>query len=116
MGILSTSHSKKDQKIILIDSNIFNLNATDIENAFLHLDHSDMVIGPSKNGGYYLLGIKKMNPDIFQNKNWGTETVLTDTLNGLEDESVQLLETKNNIDRYGDIKDDPAFQHFLKNL
>lgn len=104
------------KKIIIIGSDMFDLNATDIENAFLHLDHADTVIGPAEDGGYYLLGLKKMNSDIFQNKNWGTNTVLNDTLNELKNENVQLLETRNDIDRYEDIKDNGVFRHFLKNL
>lgn len=104
------------KKIIVIGSDMFDLSASDIENAFLLLDQAELVIGPAKDGGYYLLGMKKMNNNIFQNKNWGTNTVLSDTLNDLKNENVQLLETKNDIDTYEDIKDISVFQRFLKSI
>ncbi|MCG2459898.1 TIGR04282 family arsenosugar biosynthesis glycosyltransferase [Flavobacteriaceae bacterium F89] len=104
------------KKIVIIGSDIFNLSGSDIENAFLHLDHVDLVIGPAEDGGYYLLGMNAMNSKVFQNKNWGTDTVLNDTLTDLKNKKVQLLETKNDVDRYEDIKDVAVFQHFLKNL
>ncbi len=104
------------KKIIIIGSDMFDLSGSDIENAFLRLDHVDVVIGPAKDGGYYLLGMKKLKTDIFQNKNWGTDTVLNDTLNDLKNENVQLLETKNDVDLYEDIKNNVAFRHFLKDM
>ena len=42
---------------------------------FEKLEKNDAVIGPALDGGYYLLGLKKMHPTIFMNKNWGTATV-----------------------------------------
>lgn len=104
------------KKIIIIGCDIFNLSASDIENAFLCLDHADLVIGPAKDGGYYLLGMKKIDTNIFKNKNWGSDSVLRETLSDLKNQNVQLLETRNDVDRYEDIKDIEVFRHFLKNL
>ena len=104
------------KKIVIVGTDIYELSAADIENAFLSLDHADLVIGPAEDGGYYLLGMNKLNTNIFQNKNWGTNTVLKDTLIDLKNENVQLLETKNDVDLYEDIKDNVVFRHFLKDL
>ena len=104
------------EKILIIGSDMFDLNAEDIENAFRQLDGHDYVIGPAEDGGYYLLGAKTYNPKLFQNKNWGTETVLRDTLHDLDDENFKILDTRNDVDTYEDIEHIEAFQPFLKTI
>ena len=37
-------------------------------------------MGPADDGGYYLLGMKQLHPELFDNKTWSTATVLPDTL------------------------------------
>jgi uncharacterized protein len=51
-----------------------------IEQAFQLLQTSELVIGPAIDGGYYLLAIKKMHPELFDNINWSTSAVLQQTL------------------------------------
>lgn len=104
------------QNIIIIGSDMFDMTKGDLENAFNLLNKNNFVIGPATDGGYYLLGMKKLNSAIFKNKNWGTDTVLQDTLNNLKDEKTILLEAKNDVDYYEDIKDIDAFKPFLKNI
>lgn len=102
------------KKIILIGSDIYDLNSETIEEAFLEMENADFVIGPAADGGYYLVGMKTLNNEIFQNKNWGTESVLEDTLNNLTHKKVKLLEIKNDIDVYEDLEDIDVFQSFIK--
>ena len=102
------------EKILVIGSDMYDLDATTIENAFSELDKSDFVIGPAQDGGYYLLGMKKFNVDVFKNKAWGTHTVLNDTLKNLEKYKIKLLDIRNDVDVYEDIKDISAFNSFLK--
>nr|WP_298997187.1 TIGR04282 family arsenosugar biosynthesis glycosyltransferase [uncultured Allomuricauda sp.] len=104
------------KKIIIIGSDMYNLSKADLEDAFSSLDKHDFVIGPAQDGGYYLLGMTLPNSKVFQNKNWGTETVLEDTLKDLEKENFFLLPEKNDVDHYEDIKDVQAFQPFLKHM
>ncbi|WP_299312562.1 TIGR04282 family arsenosugar biosynthesis glycosyltransferase [uncultured Aquimarina sp.] len=99
--------------IIIIGSDMYDLNQSDIQNAFDALKTNDYVIGPAEDGGYYLLGLKKLNSQVFQNKSWGTNTVLQNTLNDLEQTNIKLLEERNDIDYYEDIKDISVFQHLL---
>ncbi len=100
-------------KIIVIGTDLYDISADDISKAFRELDDHDFVIGPAEDGGYYLLGMKSLNSDIFKNKNWGTSTVLRDTLENLEDYKVKRLETRNDVDYLDDIKDHPAFKKIL---
>ncbi|MGJ8733749.1 MAG: TIGR04282 family arsenosugar biosynthesis glycosyltransferase [Cellulophaga sp.] len=104
------------QNIIIIGSDMYDITKADLENAFNQLNKNNFVIGPATDGGYYLLGMKKLNSAIFRNKKWGTDTVLKDTLNNLKDEKTILLEAKNDVDYYEDIKDIDAFKPFLKNI
>ncbi|MGB5387574.1 MAG: TIGR04282 family arsenosugar biosynthesis glycosyltransferase [Eudoraea sp.] len=102
------------KKIIIIGSDIYDLNSETIEAGFNGLENSDFAIGPAADGGYYLIGMKTLNHEIFLNKNWGTETVLEDTLSNLTHKEVQLLQIKNDIDVYEDLKEFDVFQSFVK--
>ena len=63
-----------------------------------------MVLGPAEDGGYYLLGMKKLHPQVFKNKHWGTETVFAQTMQDLQNLDVHLLEELNDIDTFEDLK------------
>ena len=85
------------EKVIIIGSDMYDLNSQDLYNAFSKLDLHDFVIGPAKDGGYYLLGMKRLKPEIFQHKSWGMSTVLEDTFRDLKGENLVLLEERDDI-------------------
>ena len=101
------------KKVLIIGSDLYDLTENHINKAFQKLDTNDVVIGPAEDGGYYLLGMKKLQPNIFINKDWGTSTVRKDTLKDLEKVSVHLLEELNDVDVIEDIENHHAFQEFL---
>jgi hypothetical protein len=103
------------EKIIVIGSDLFDLSENDIENAFSALNNAEFVLGPAEDGGYYLLGMKYLEPNVFKDKAWGTNTVLQDTLTDLKNKKTTFLERRNDVDIYDDIKDVAAFKPFLKN-
>ena len=92
------------QKIIIVGSDLYDLKTEHINQAFQDLETNDVVLGPAEDGGYYLLGMKQFHPKLFRNKNWGTDSVLKDTLKDLKEESVFLLETLNDIDFFEDLE------------
>ncbi len=100
--------------IIIIGSDMYDITSEELMEAFKELDTKDFVLGPAEDGGYYLLGMRKLNQDIFVNKEWGTNTVLRDTLKDLKDENFSLLEEKNDVDYFSDIKEHKAFQQFFR--
>ncbi|NNJ89272.1 MAG: glycosyltransferase [Eudoraea sp.] len=104
------------KRIAIIGSDLYDLSKEDLEKAFKMLRSNNFVLGPATDGGYYLLGMTQFIPAIFENKDWGTSTVLPDTLADLKNINVYLLETKNDVDVLEDIADIPAFQPFLKNI
>ncbi|MGB3591227.1 MAG: TIGR04282 family arsenosugar biosynthesis glycosyltransferase [Nonlabens sp.] len=102
------------ENAIVIGSDLFELKSSDLETAFKQLEDNDAVIGPATDGGYYLLGFhKRMAPAVFKNKSWGTESVYRDTMADLKSHRTFILEERNDVDYYEDIKDAPEFQHIL---
>ena len=104
------------ERVVIIGSDIYDLSSEDIETAFTQLVHNDLVIGEAQDGGYYLLGMKKLHRRLFKNKDWGTNTVFKDTVSNFKDESVFYLPERNDIDLYEDLLDHDVFQPYIKNL
>ncbi|HED33301.1 MAG TPA: glycosyltransferase [Gammaproteobacteria bacterium] len=71
-----------------------------IEQAFESLKHHDIVFGPAEDGGYVLIGARKIQPALFQNINWGTDRVLEQNLHNCHTcaYNTHLLETLWDID------------------
>jgi rSAM/selenodomain-associated transferase 1 len=101
------------EKVIIIGSDLYDLLPNHINEAFQMLKNNDVVLGPADDGGYYLIGMNSLISQVFKNKIWGSSTVLKETLNDLNDKSVYLLETLNDIDVYDDLKNIEAFNKFL---
>lgn len=101
-------------KVVIMGCDIYEMQAEDIRAGFESLDTNNIVIGPAEDGGYYLLGMTSLRKDVFENKNWGTASVLADTLRNLQDEKFVLLEERNDVDTLEDIENHPDFQVFLK--
>ena len=72
------------KKAVIVGTDIPDLNSEIINNSFELLNKYDSVIGPSTDGGYYLLGIKQNHPELFEEINWSTNSVLNETLKRLE--------------------------------
>ncbi|MFQ5598773.1 MAG: TIGR04282 family arsenosugar biosynthesis glycosyltransferase [Nitrospiria bacterium] len=98
-------YSKAFEKVILIGSDAPTLPTAFIRDAFDCLSRRDVVLGPSLDGGYYLIGAKTPLPDIFSHQDWSSERVLRNTLKKLNDEkqSYELLPFWYDIDRPDDL-------------
>ncbi len=62
--------------IIMVGSDCPNLTPELLQEAYQKLETSDVVFGPAKSGGYYLLGLNYLVPELFTDIPWGTEQVL----------------------------------------
>ena len=102
------------EKIILIGSDLPDISATIIQQGFDALNNNDIVFGPAEDGGYYLVGMKKLHPTIFQNKPWSNEELLSLTLKELSDYKLQLLPFLNDIDVYEDLKKHPSLLQLIE--
>ncbi|MEL6303457.1 MAG: TIGR04282 family arsenosugar biosynthesis glycosyltransferase [Bacteroidota bacterium] len=104
------------EHILIIGSDMYDLSTKDLEAAFDALETNEVVLGPAEDGGYYALGLSRMHQALFENKQWGTASVLKDSLADLKDTTYFLLEEKNDVDYYEDIKDIAVFKPFLTHL
>ncbi len=67
-------------KVVIIGSDCPQLSGELLQIAFDRLDDADFVLGPTPDGGYYLLGMKHLEPGVFHGIEWSTDTVCTRTL------------------------------------
>ncbi len=69
---------------VLIGTDIPSLPAHHITQAFDLLHTVDVVLGPSTDGGYYLVGVSKSIPEIFEGVEWSTSSVLSQTIDRVQ--------------------------------
>lgn len=94
-------------KVVIIGSDCPDLTSDIICTSFKKLDKCDAVIGPSADGGYYLLGLNKFTLQVFQGIDWSTNQVLNQTkevLSGL-DYTYSLLSVLNDVDTEDDLRE-----------
>jgi len=96
---------KGSQRIVIIGSDCPGLTSHHLEKAFLLLEEKDCVMGPSEDGGYYLLGLRKKLPPLFKDREWSTESVLEEAIETLKAHgfSYEMLEELNDIDNDEDL-------------
>jgi rSAM/selenodomain-associated transferase 2/rSAM/selenodomain-associated transferase 1 len=90
---------------VLIGTDCPQLTSDVLSQAFARLRNDAVVIGPAVDGGYYLIGLRRMIPELFRGVAWGTNTVLRDSLLALERTGLKavLLEPLSDIDRAEDL-------------
>jgi len=96
--------SKGYEKIVILGTDCGELESRILAEAFELLENHEVVIGPASDGGYYLLGMKKLIVDLFVDIPWSTEKVLFLTMEKLENKSISydLLKTLSDVDRIED--------------
>lgn len=92
------------EKVILIGSDLWTLNERLLLEAENALDENEYVLGPSYDGGYYLIGMKRSSPHLFQEIAWSSQNVLKQTLKRVSSEAFYFLELANDIDEFKDLK------------
>ena len=104
-------NKNKIKKIIFIGTDLPDLCHLDLLNTIKELRENDLILGPSNDGGYWLIGLsekiisKHLNLP-FINISWGKENVLQNTLNNLTSIKVRykFLDKKIDIDTITDIE------------
>lgn len=76
--------------VVLIGSDAPTLDPTIVISAFLCLEGRDVVLGPATDGGYYLVGSRGAPPPIFEDVDWSTPDVLSQTIENLRDTGRSL--------------------------
>ena len=104
------------EQIILMGSDLPDLSPVDLQQAFSALDANDHVLGPALDGGYYLIGMKSLNSELFRQITWGSSTVLRQTIEKIKNKPLSLLEKRRDLDTYEDLLGFPQFQQYHKDL
>ncbi len=77
-------------RVILIGTDIPSLPSAHLTSAFDALDHHDVVLGPSTDGGYYLVGVTDDHPSIFEDIEWSTHHVFAQTVERVQTAGLKL--------------------------
>lgn len=67
------------ERVVAIGSDCPQIDSTLLISALAALDRHDLVLGPADDGGYYLIGMRRFIPDLFQGIDWGTSQVFSQT-------------------------------------
>lgn len=94
------------QRAVIIGTDCLELDAQVLEAAFQSLEQYDLVLGPAKDGGYYLVGLRQPVPELFRRIAWSTSAVLQQTITiaqklGL---AIVYLPTLSDIDNPEDLE------------
>jgi rSAM/selenodomain-associated transferase 1 len=68
------------EQLVIIGSDCYELTQEIIEEAFNKLKTNKVVVGPAKDGGYYLLGLSQLIPQLFSDVAWSTDEVFSSTV------------------------------------
>jgi hypothetical protein len=93
------------KKVILIGTDAPDLSADLVEGALVLLKSSDLVLGPAEDGGYYLIGLRRAAPQLFQEIPWGGAEVLRKTREAARAAGLShsLLPSLSDVDRPEDL-------------
>jgi len=94
------------RRIILIGTDCPELTSASLVTAAAQLDSHKAVIGPAKDGGYYLIGLRSPQPALFESIPWSTRDVLNTTLARLDASGTNyaMLEVFSDIDTLEDLE------------
>lgn len=94
---------KNYDRIVVIGTDSPDLPLERIQEAVQSLQNHDAVIGPTEDGGYYLLGLSKMIPAVFENIPWSSDQVFQKTLERLQGNKIHILEKHYDVDVIEDL-------------
>lgn len=104
--------SRDADRVIFLGTDSPTLPLDYIEKAITQLVDFPVVIGPARDGGYYLLGLAQPKPELFEQIDWGTPEVLSQTVSKLQGNEYFLLPEWYDIDTAEDLR---RLQHDLAN-
>lgn len=93
------------EKVVTIGIDCPDINLALLNQGFSHLSEQDLVLGKAEDGGYYLIGLNHLIPELFHDINWGTSQVLAQTQNIANNLnlSTTYLSTLRDVDRPEDL-------------
>lgn len=104
------ARSEGAPSLVLIGSDLPELNAADLRQAFAALRQAPLVLGPARDGGYWLIGLQGDWPRLFAGHGmpiaWGSDQVLRQTLSAAAALGLQatLLPLRSDLDHPADLR------------
>lgn len=92
---------------IIVGSDVPGITRAAIADGFKKLGNADAVVGPSPDGGYWLIGrrgTRARSKDQFRNVRWSTEYALQDTLAAMVRSRVARATSLNDVDELSDLR------------
>ena len=91
---------------ILIGTDCPDLNAGILEMACAKIKKHDVVLGPANDGGYYLIAAKQSHPSLFEDIEWSTDSVLSETIERIKAAGLtySLLPALDDLDTEDDLQ------------
>ncbi len=100
----------RDGVTLIVGADIPLLSKNHIADAINKLEKSDLVLGPTEDGGYYLIAMRMPRTALFEDIHWGSDSVLTETLKRAQSLSVERTET------LWDVDDSKDYRRWLKTI
>ena len=94
------------KRVVIIGTDCPDLTAEILEDAFNALLPRDVVIGPAQDGGYYLIGLSRLIPELFEEIEWGGDKVFAQTICKAREVGArfELLVQLSDVDRPEDLE------------
>jgi uncharacterized protein len=104
--VFETMFGRGYQHVLIVGTDVPSLPLEHYQQALALLDKHDLVLGPAHDGGYYLIGLNKPMPALFENIPWSTDRVLSLTREKADRLGVSpaLLSAWRDIDTIDDLK------------
>jgi rSAM/selenodomain-associated transferase 1 len=100
------------EAVVVIGTDIPELDRSIIHSAFEVLADKDVVIGPDLDGGYYLIGTRQKNATLFQDIDWSSEFVLQQTENLINTQGFSI----HYLPILSDVDTDDDYQRWLAEI
>ena len=100
----ASAFANGSERVVIVGSDCPEVKSSDIRAAWQQLQSHDLVVGPAVDGGYWLIGLRAPQPELFRDIAWSSDQVLGQTLQraktlGLR---IQLLRILTDIDTEAD--------------
>jgi uncharacterized protein len=104
VNALTAAFDRGGRPVVLVGTDIPGMTAGHLRTAFEALERHDVVLGPSRDGGYWLIGMRRPL-DLFQGMAWGRSDVLARTLDQAARQGLTVfqLEPLNDVDTEADL-------------
>ncbi|MBD2293551.1 TIGR04282 family arsenosugar biosynthesis glycosyltransferase [Anabaena sphaerica FACHB-251] len=112
MRSLADALGSHAERVIIIGTDCPGINCHILTSAFEKLQLCDLVLGPALDGGYYLIGLRRVIPELFSQIPWGTAQVFPKTVEIAQQLNLSsiYLPTLADVDRPEDL---PVWQHIF---